>query len=105
MGKKLGPLESTDSQSGHLFESELKMSRIILISSFVVSLAACGTQDTFDIGRMGKTVVTKERLACANLGIDPGSPVFRDCVADLHHSLWAVENFYQVCEEPEGCDK
>jgi hypothetical protein len=81
------------------------MSRIILISSFVVLLAACGMQDAFDIRSVGKSVVARERLACADLGIDPGSPVFSHCVADLHHSLWAVENFYPTCEEPEGCDK
>jgi hypothetical protein len=30
----------------------------------------------------------QDSLACADVGIDPGSPVFSQCVADLHHSLW-----------------
>jgi hypothetical protein len=31
--------------------------------------------------------------ACAEVGIDPGSPIFLQCVTDLDHSLWAVQNF------------
>jgi hypothetical protein len=34
----------------------------------------------------------QDSLACADVGIDPGSPVFSQCVADLHHSLWAAQN-------------
>jgi len=29
------------------------------------------------------------------VGIDPGSTVFNQCVADLHNSLWALENLYE----------
>jgi len=34
-------------------------------------------------------------LASADVGIDPGSLAFSQCVADLHHSVWAVENLYK----------
>ena len=37
----------------------------------------------------------REVLACADVGIDPGSAVFGECVADLHHSLWAEQNLYK----------
>jgi hypothetical protein len=37
----------------------------------------------------------QESLACADVGIDPGSTVFSQCVADLHDSLWALENLYE----------
>jgi hypothetical protein len=31
--------------------------------------------------------LTKERLACAETGIDPTSPAFRQCVVDLDQAL------------------
>jgi hypothetical protein len=39
-----------------------------------------------------KSAWMQDSLACADVGIDPGSPVFSQCVADLHHSLWAAQN-------------
>ena len=57
------------------------MSRIILICSFTALLAACGTQSPT------QTASAQERLACANVGIDPGSLAFGQCVGDLDHSL------------------
>ena len=32
------------------------------------------------------------RLACADVGIDPGSLAFGQCVFDLYHSLWNERN-------------
>ena len=67
------------------------MSRIVLICSFAALFAASSTgsanaaQDTW----------YKDSLACAAVGIDPGSPAFNQCVADLHHSLWAEKNLYE----------
>ena len=64
------------------------MSRIIIICSFAALLAPSTTlsaqQSDWDRGV----------LACADVGIDPGSAVFGECVADLHHSLWAEQNLY-----------
>ena len=31
-------------------------------------------------------------MACADVGIDPGSPAFRQCVFDLYYSLWNKQN-------------
>jgi hypothetical protein len=39
-----------------------------------------------------KSAWAQDSLACADLGINPGSPIFSQCVADLHHSLWAAKN-------------
>jgi hypothetical protein len=62
--------------------SEIEMSRIMLICFFATLLAACGTQSP------GQTALAQERLACAEVGIDPGSPAFGQCVGDLDQSLW-----------------
>jgi hypothetical protein len=32
------------------------------------------------------------RLACADVGIDPGSLAFGRCVFDLHYWLWSKHN-------------
>jgi len=57
------------------------MSRIILICFLTALLAACGTESP------GQTALAQERLACAEMGIDPGSLTFGQCVADLDQSL------------------
>ena len=68
------------------------MSRIILIASFAALLATSGTQSANAIQSTNPSGWTRDSLACADLGIDPGSAVFTQCVADLHHSLWAAQN-------------
>src|SRR6266851_5551148 len=65
-----------------LFRSEIVMSRIILISSFAALLAACGIQSA------NQTASTQARLACADLGVDPGGAAFGQCASDLEQSLW-----------------
>jgi hypothetical protein len=70
------------------------MSRIILISSFAALLAVSGTQSANAIQSANQSAWAQESLACAHVGIDPGSTVFSQCVADLHNALWAVENLY-----------
>jgi hypothetical protein len=67
------------------------MSRIVLICSFAALLAASGTQSV----NATQSAWGKDSLACAAVGIDPGSPAFDQCVADLHHSLWAEKNLYK----------
>jgi hypothetical protein len=71
------------------------MSRIILLSSFAALLTASGTQCSNAIQSANQSAWAQESLACADVGIDPGSTVFNQCVADLHHSLWAAENLYE----------
>ena len=68
------------------------MSRFVLICSFAATLAAAATQSANAAESAKKTAWMQDGLACANVGIDPGSPVFSQCVADLRHSLWAAKN-------------
>jgi hypothetical protein len=58
------------------------MSRIILICFSTALLSACGTQSP------AQTALAQEHLACADVGIDPGSRAFGQCVGDLDQSLW-----------------
>jgi hypothetical protein len=71
------------------------MSRIILISSLAALLAASGTHGAKAIQSADQGAWAQDNLACADVGIDPGSAVFSQCVADLHHSLWAEQNLYK----------
>jgi hypothetical protein len=57
------------------------MSRLILICVFAALLAACGTQSP------DQTALARERLACADVGLDPGDRGFDQCVDDLDQSL------------------
>jgi|GEM_PF-2946532 len=70
------------------------MSRIILVSSFVVLLAGCGTPSADAIQSANQGAWAQASLACADVGIAPGSGAFSQCVADLHDSLWDVQNLY-----------
>jgi hypothetical protein len=67
-------------------ELEIIMSRIALICSFAALLAACGTQSA------SQSDWAKARLACADVGIAPGSGAFGQCVVDLYYSLWDEQN-------------
>lgn len=68
------------------------MSRIILISSFAALLAASGAQNANAIQGADQDDWARYNQACAEVGIDPGSPIFSQCVTDLDDSLWAVQN-------------
>ena len=68
------------------------MSRFVLICSFAATLAASVTQNADAAQSSYKNALWQESLACAHIGIDPGSPIFSQCVVDLHHSLWAAKN-------------
>jgi hypothetical protein len=68
------------------------MSRFILICSFAATLAAAAAQSADAAESAQKSAWVRDSLACADVGIDPGSPLFSQCVADLHHSLWAARN-------------
>ena len=61
------------------------MSRIISIC-FAALLWSCGTVSAHEDDW------ARARLACADVGIDPGSAVFGDCVFDLYYSLWDEQN-------------
>ena len=67
------------------------MSRFV-ICSFAATLSASVTQNADAAESAYKSAWAQDSLACADLGIDPGSSIFSQCVADLHHSLWAAKN-------------
>jgi hypothetical protein len=71
------------------------MSRIVLISSFVALLAASGTLSANAAQSANQREWAQYRSACADVGIDPGSAAFNQCVADLQHSLWSLDNMYK----------
>jgi hypothetical protein len=68
------------------------MSRIILIGSFAALLAASGTQSANAIESANQTAWAQARLACADVGIGPGSSAFDQCVSNLYYSLWQEQN-------------
>ena len=68
------------------------MARFILICSFAATLAAAATQNADAAESAKKSAWVQDSLTCADVGIDPGSPIFSQCVADLHQSLWAAQN-------------
>ena len=68
------------------------MSRFILICSFVATLAASATPSADAAESAKKSAWDQDNLACADVGIEPGSPIFSQRVPDLHHSLWAAQN-------------
>jgi hypothetical protein len=75
--------------------SEMAMSRMILISFIASLLAACGTPSPTDYQSAAQNTRAQEDLACADVGISPGSDFFSRCVTDLHNNLWAEQNLEQ----------
>jgi hypothetical protein len=71
------------------------MSRMMLISSFAALLAASSTQSANASQSTNQDVWAQYNLDRADVGIDPGSAAFNQCVADLNHSLWALRNLYK----------
>ena len=64
------------------------MSLIILICSLATVMGGCANA----IKNANQTDWGQVRLACADVGIDPGSPAFGQCVLDLYYSLWNERN-------------
>jgi len=71
---------------------EIAMSRIMLICALAALLAAGSTQSASAVESANQTAWAQARLACADVGIAPGSGAFGQCVADLYYSLWDEEN-------------
>jgi hypothetical protein len=65
------------------------MSRIMLICSFAALLWSCGTASAH------QSDWAQARLACADVGIAPGSGAFGQCVFDLYYSLWDEQNEFE----------
>lgn len=62
------------------------MSRIILACCFAALLGSCGTLT------VNKITWDQARLACADVGIEPGTSAFDHCVSNLYNSLWEQQN-------------
>ena len=62
------------------------MSRIILICSFAAALLVSGTVNA------NQSDWQQARVACADVGIDPSSAAFGQCVVDLYYSQWNEQN-------------
>ena len=86
------PVNETTTKPDMPLRSEIAMSRFILICSFAATLAASATQSADAAVSGKKSAWEPDSLACADVGIDPGSPIFEQCVADLRNSLWAAKN-------------
>jgi hypothetical protein len=63
------------------------MSLIIPVAFFTAVLLASETSSASDW--------TRARLACAEVGIDPNSAAFGQCVFDLYYSVWYEQNVSQ----------
>jgi hypothetical protein len=57
------------------------MSRIILTCCLAALLGSCGTL------RVNQIDWEHARLACADVGLEPGSSAFDQCVTSLYYSL------------------
>ena len=62
------------------------MSRIVLICTLAALLGSSGTVSA------NQPDWSQARLACADVGIAPGSGAFDQCVFDLYYSLWNEQN-------------
>lgn len=60
---------------------ETTMSRVTFLCVLAGLLGACAAPQPTE------TALTKQRLACAAIGLDPGSTLFDSCVFDLGQSL------------------
>jgi len=65
---------------------EMVIPRIFLICWFAALVGSCGALSAHQNGW------AKARLACADVGIDPGGAAFSQCVFDLYYSLWDEQN-------------
>jgi hypothetical protein len=67
------------------------MSRIALIGSFAALLVAGHVHSANALESASKTAWAQAQLACADVGIAPGSGAFGQCVVDLYYSVWNEE--------------
>jgi hypothetical protein len=74
---------------------EIEMSRIILICSLAALVTSGVSRSSNAIESAKQTLWAQARLACADVGIDPGSSGFGQCVFDLAQSLWDEDNEFE----------
>jgi hypothetical protein len=68
---------------------EIPMARIILSGALATVLLAGGSLSAHE------NDWARARFACADVGIDPNSTAFSQCVLDLYYSVWDEENVSQ----------
>jgi hypothetical protein len=83
--------EGQRNQPSTPLELEIAMTRIALICAFAALLgsALLGSHGTASANQYDWA---QARLACADVGLDPGSGAFGQCVFDLYYSLWDEQN-------------
>jgi len=62
------------------------MARIFVTCCFAVLLGSCVAPNVANIDW------EHARLACADVGIAPGSSIFDRCVSNLYYTLWQEQN-------------
>ncbi len=67
------------------------MSRIVMIGSFAALLVAAQVHSAKAFESASKTDWAQAQMACADVGLAPGSGVFGQCVVDLYYSVWNEE--------------
>jgi hypothetical protein len=94
---KQSPLSAEAAQPNriHPFRLDLAMSHVILICCFAALLGAGSTHSANAIESASQTAWAQARLACADVGIAPGSGAFGQCVFDLYYSLWDEQNEFE----------
>jgi hypothetical protein len=65
------------------------MSRIAVTCCFAALLGSCVTPS------VNKIDLEHARLACADVGIAPGSGEFDQCATNLYQHLWQVQNLVE----------
>ncbi len=58
------------------------MWRYLAISSIALLAAGCDTAGAANSNE------AKAQVACAEIGVDPGTPAFTDCVSNLNWNMW-----------------
>jgi len=64
----------------------MKLSRIVPMVGLVMLTAACASPDANTVQ------LAQERQSCAELGIDPGSDAYGQCVANLDTTMFEANN-------------
>ena len=64
----------------------MKFSRIVPVSALLLLTAACASPSANTVQ------LAQERHSCAELGIDPGSEAFGQCVGNLDASMFEANN-------------
>ena len=86
----MGPVSESSVLAGPAYVRAIhcgyNMLRIVLICCFAALLGSCVASSA------GNIDWELARLACADIGIAPGSSIFDRCVTNLYYGLWQEQN-------------